>query len=289
MKKILITGGTGFFSSRFVEKYKMEFNILALSRIELDITDEVKVMEVITKFKPDYLIHTAAVAETEFCEKNPKLAYEINVDGAVNVAKACKKVNGKLIFISTEQIFNGNINLGPYKESDTAVPDTIYGKSKLKAENLLKEIIDELWILRFTWLFDMAKDGFKTNANIMYNTVVSLLKNEKIVVSQNEYRGMTYVNEILENIKKVFLIPYGTYHLGSENDKSRYDVVKYIMTEMGLESRIDELLVKDEIKYIDKPRDIRLNTDKAKKNGIIFSTTQDGIKKCIRDCKLYGL
>lgn len=286
LKKVLLTGGHGFFCTRFTERYKNEFVILSAGKEALDITDSVKVLEMFKEFKPDYVIHAAAIAVTDFCNKNPELARKINVDGAMNVAKACKEIGAKLVFISSEQVFNGNVEAGPYDEEHTAVPDTVYGQNKLEAEGLLKEILDELWILRFTWLFGLPEKGLSIASNIVWETVTALLRGEKIYASPHEYRGMTYVSEMVENFKKVFELPYGSYHLGSINEMSRYETVKYILTEMGLTSRIEEVLVKDEGKYKALPRDVRLNTEKARRHGLAFKTTKEGLADCIRDYKL---
>lgn len=286
MKKILLTGGLGFFCTRFFDRYKNEYEILSTDKDDLNITDEEKVFEAFEKFRPDYVIHAAAIAVTDFCNKNPEIARKINVEGAVNVAKACKKYNSKLIFISTEQVFNGNKESGPYTEEDIPVPNTVYGQNKLEAEKLLKDILDELWIVRFTWLFGLSDRNKGIASNILWETITSIIKGEKIYASPYEFRGMTYVYDMIENIIKVFDIPYGTYHIGSTNDMSRYDVVKHILAEMGLEERIDEILVKDEQKYKDAPRDVRLSTEKIKKYGIEFLTTKEAISKCIKEYKL---
>jgi dTDP-4-dehydrorhamnose reductase len=286
MKKILLTGGQGFFSIRFTERYKNEFEILSPGKDDLDITDAVKVLEVFKEFKPDYVIHAAAIAVTDFCNKHPEIARKINIDGSVNVAKACKEVSAKLVFISSEQVFNGNVEAGPYGEEHAAVPDTVYGQNKLEAEGILKAILDQLWILRFTWLFGLPEKGLNIASNIMWETVTALLKGKKIYASPHEYRGMTYVSEMVENFKKVFQLPYGTYHLGSVNEMSRYEVVKHILTEMGLANRIEEVLVKDEEKYKTLPRDVRLDTEKARRHGLVFKTTKEGLADCIRDYKL---
>ncbi|WP_238884163.1 sugar nucleotide-binding protein [Clostridium sp. YIM B02551] len=286
MEKILLTGGTGFFASRFAERFKDQYNILSPDIEELDITDEKKVFELFKKERPNYVIHAAAIAVTDFCNKHPEKAHKINVEGAINVGKACKEVGAKLVFISSEQVFNGNPEEGPYNEEHKAIPDTVYGQNKLEAEGLLKEILDELWVVRFTWLMGMPDKKRNIASNIIWETVTSLLKGEKIYASQREFRGMTYVDEMLENVNKLFKIPYGTYHLGSENNLSRYEVVKHILKEMGLENRIDEVLVEDVEKYKDAPRDVRLDTSKAKENGLVFSTTIEGINQCLKDYSL---
>jgi dTDP-4-dehydrorhamnose reductase len=283
MKKILLTGGNGFFSTRFADFYKDKYEILSVGKNDLDVQDADKVIKVFRGFKPDYVIHAAAIAVTDFCNKHPEIAHDINVKGAVNVGKACKEVGAKMIFISTEQVFNGNMEKGPYDEQHTAVPDTVYGQNKLEAEGLLKEMLEELWILRFTWLFGLPIEGCKVSANIVWNTLESILKGEKIVAPTNEYRGMTYIRKLLENFDKVFDIPYGTYHIGSENALNRYEIVHLIIEELGIGSKLNVLLEADTEKYKENPRDVRLDTGKIYSLGIKFGTTKEGIKRCIKE------
>ena len=286
MEKILLTGGTGFFCTRFAAKYKNTYEILSASSSMLDVTDEFKVTESIKKFNPDYVIHAAAIASTEFCDKNPELAYKINVTGAVNVAKACKEFNSKMIFLSSEQVFNGNIEPGPYTEEITPLPNTVYGENKLEAERILKETLDELWILRFTWLFGLPERNCNMSPNILWDTLSSVLKGNKIKSTPNEYRGLTYVYEVIDQFPQIFNIPYGTYHFGSHNSLSRYDICSLILKEIGLEHKIDKLLEKDLDKYKSHSRDIRLCTDKIKKYNIEFSVSEKAIKKCLKEFRL---
>jgi len=286
MKKILLTGGNGFFCTRFAQRYKNAYEILSASSSMLDVTDELKVTETIKNFKPDYVIHAAAVANTLFCDENPEIAYKINVTGSINVAKACKEFNAKMIFISSEQVFNGNSGTGPYTEDVTPCPNTMYGQNKFEAEGLLKEILDELWILRFTWLFGMPERNCGMSSNILWDTLTAALKGKKIKVTPNEYRGLTYVHEVIDQFPKIFDIPYGTYHVGSHNNLNRYDICSLILKEVGLEYRIEELLEKDLEKYKDNTRDIRLCTDNIKSYGLEFSKSTDAIKKCLKEFKL---
>lgn len=286
MEKILVTGGKGFFCTRLVEYYKGKYNFLVTDKEELDITNEEEVNKVFEEFKPNIVIHAAAIAITDFCNKNPEIAYKINVSGAINVAKATKKVGGKLVFISSEQIFNGNTNPGPFKEEDKAVPDTVYGQNKLEAEGLLKDIIDEMWIVRFTWLFGLPVRNYGMANNILWETINYIIKDEKINVSSNEFRGITYVYNMIENFEILFKVPYGTYHLGSDNNENRYEIVKGIFRKLGLENRIDALVIEDKEKYKSNPRDVRLNCDKARSAGMNFYTTDEALDICIKE---YGL
>lgn len=283
MKRVLLTGGNGFIGTRFREAHKHNFEILSTDVSELNILEEEKVLDALNLFKPDYVIHAAAIALTDFCNQNPEKCYAINVTGAANIARACKATGARMIFLSTEQVFNGNPEGGPYKESDTPVPDTMYGKNKLEAEGLIKEILDDLIILRFTWMFGVPERFCPVVNNVFWDTIKAVMKGETQKVPANEYRGLTYVNEMMDQFDKIMALPPGTYHVGSKNDKSRYEIVCLILKEMGLENRIDELIIKDEEKYADCARDARLDTSLIQSLGIKFSESSEAVAKCVSE------
>ena len=286
MKKILITGGNGFFASRLFQFYRHQYQIFPASKKSLNILDKKKVYDAVELFQPDYVIHTAAIAVTDYCNQNPDICREINVTGTLNIAEACKQFKAKMIFISSEQVFNGNQESGPYGENDIAKPDTVYGQNKLESENLLKALIPELWILRFTWLFGMPEKNCSINANIFWDTIKAASKPNRQKVSCHEFRGFTDVNELVSQFHKVFNLPYGTYHIGSTNDLSRYDIVCFILKELGLEKQIHQIIEKDTDKYNKNPRDVRLKTDKIDALGFNFSNSTSAITKLIKDYPL---
>ena len=178
-KKILLTGGSGFFGSRFVQRFKAHYDITAPTHHQLDITDKNAVFELVGILKPDYIVHGASITSTEFCNQNPKVAHEVNVRGAFNIAEACEEFRSKMVFLSSEQVFNGNPESGPYKETDVPVPDTVYGKTKLEAENILKDTVSRLWVLRLTWLFGLPEKNCSMSSNILWNFLQSALHSKK--------------------------------------------------------------------------------------------------------------
>lgn len=286
MKKILLTGGKGFFCSRLADYYKDQYDFIITDKDELDITDASAVFQCVEENMPDIIIHAGAVAVTDFCNQHPDIAHRINVEAAVTMGRAAKKVGAKLVFLSSEQVFNGNTNDGPFSEDDEAVPNTVYGENKLEAEGLLKEILDELWIVRFTWMFGLPERGKNMSNGILWETMTKLMRGEKIVASKREFRGMTYVYEMIENFPRLFEAPYGTYHLGSVNNESRYEIVKCILEELGLSDSLDQILAEDTVKYLDSNRDVRLDTRKAQSIGMHWSETRDAVKKCIADYRI---
>ena len=279
-KKILITGAKGFFGTRFINRYQGEFEILGLDVEQLDITDNQAVVATFADFQPDYVIHAAAIAVTDFCNKHPDVAHKVNVQGAINVAKACKEHGAKLVFISTEQVFNGNPEKGPYSELDQPVPDTVYGQNKLEAEKELASILEEMWVLRFTWLFGLPERNTTINPNVVWNTLQALVNGQVMQERRNEFRGLTYVHELIEQFPKIFTIPYGTYHTGAHNPASRYEIAEHILTELGQQERLNELL---EAADAPKTRDVRLDTSKLADQGVVFTESKDAIAKCLKE------
>lgn len=285
IKKVLVTGGKGFLGSRFEKMFKDKYELLMASVNDLDVTKKENVDSVFDSFKPDYVIHAAGIPNQQFCIEHPELAHAVNVDGAVYVAEACKRVGAKLVFISTEQVFNGSNEPGPYKEEDTPIPDTVYGENKLECERLLKDILNEYWVVRFTWLFGLPERGCAIGSNILWDTIQSIIKNQPIKVSEYEFRGMSNVNEICENLERLWSLPYGTYHFGSVNNNGRYEIVRHIMKELGLsDERISQLLIADNSKYnVDHIRELRLDVSKSANLGLKFTPTKVSITKCLKE------
>jgi len=216
---------------------------------------------------------------TNFCNEHPDLAHKINVDGALNVAKAATAVKAKMVLLSTEQIFNGNSKPGPYKETDVPEPDTVYGMNKVEVEQKLKDILEQFWVLRFTWLYGLPERGCNINPNILWNTIQIAMKGQPTKVTDNEFRGYTYVYDVISQFDKLFSIPYDTYHVGSRNDLSRYEVTCYILRELGLGSRVNDLIIKEHGKY----RDDRLDTQKIQSNGFHFDESVETLSRCIAE------
>ncbi len=279
-KRILITGAKGFFGSRFIHRYQDEFDILGLDVDQLDITDNDAVQNTFAEFKPEFVIHAAAIAVTDFCNQHPDIAHKVNVQGAINVALACKDQGSKLVFISTEQVFNGNPESGPYNENDQPVPDTVYGQHKLEAEQELRSILDEMWILRFTWLFGLPERHTAINPNVVWNALQALINGQVMKERRNEFRGLTYVHELIEQFPLIFTIPYGTYHTGAHNPASRYEIARHILTELGQEQRLESILQASDA---EKTRDVRLDTSKLAGQGIQFTESKAAISLCLKE------
>jgi dTDP-4-dehydrorhamnose reductase len=281
--KILLTGGDGYFGRRFRERYERSFEILSTDKADLDISDEAGVRALILGFKPDIVVHAAALLVTDFCEKNPEVCWRVNVKGVLNVAEPCRELGAKMVFISTEQVFNGNTEPGPYTEEHVPRPNTVYGNNKLEAETRLARIVPGLWILRLAWTFGFPERNLPLSPNLFWEVVRAALRGQKLKVPVNELRSLTYIYDVIDQFEKVFTLPFGVYHVGSRNDMNRYEVACEILRLVGAGHRINELIEADVEKYRDTPRDVRLDTAKITACGFSFSDTREGLRKLVRE------
>jgi dTDP-4-dehydrorhamnose reductase len=288
MSRILITGDRGFFGTRFHSVYDHRHDVLGIDAADVDIVDAQAVRETVVGFRPELVIHAAAITNTNFSNANPDLTRRINVDGAVNVGEAAQSVGARMIFFSTEQVFNGNTGPGPFAESDEPRPNTMYGETKLEAEAKLREVVEHLWVLRMSWLFGLPERNMPVNPNILWNTIQIALGGVRTPVPTNEYRGHTYGYDMIARMLDIQDLPCDTYHVGSRNDAGRYDNTCHILRELGLGARIDQLVEQDTDKYKDRPRDVRLDTSVIANLGISFEESTEALSRALSEFGLRG-
>lgn len=220
--KILITGSNGMLGHDLIEVLKDNHELLLTTSKTLDITDGDSVMDFIVKSNPDIVINSAAYTDVDGCESNPDLAYNVNGEGVKNLALACREVDCPLVHISTDYVFNGQ-NDRPWVEDDEIGPISIYGKSKLKGEEHIKEILEKYFIVRTAWLYGVNGRNFP-------RTMLELAQNHsEITVVYDEVGTPTYTPDLAKGISKLIETDYyGTYHLTNSGNCSWCEFARYI-------------------------------------------------------------
>ena len=196
MKKLVITGGNGYIASLVREAVHNDVEVVALTRKELDLSNTEEVREWFTNHEYDYVFHTGAMAQTADCENYPELTHKINVESTIEIAKACKNKNARLIFISTEQCFNGKTETGPFTEDTPLCSVTAYGNHKIECENFITSQLNNYIILRFSWMLGMSRPHIKASPNIIRNVMNAVFFQKPTLFTVNEIRGMTYAQKL---------------------------------------------------------------------------------------------
>jgi len=191
--KILITGAEGMLGSAIAIKAAQDYEVCATDFKDLDITERDKVRAHLKEIRPHLVIHAAAYTDVDGCEKNPQVAYRVNVEGTKNIAEASQEVNAKLIFISTDYVFDGNKKT-PYTEEDAANPLGVYGKTKLEAEKAVSNLVPQHLIIRSSFLFGKGKKGF------VEAILEQAKKNKTVKVVCDKFGSPTYANDLAEAI-----------------------------------------------------------------------------------------
>lgn len=279
--KLLLTGGSGFLGRRAAIYFdSLGWQVLAPGHGELDIRSEAAVLDWFRENMPEAVIHTAAVSDTGLCQQRPEWSEKINVDGSVNLAKACREVGAKLVLCSSDQVYSGSGVPGPHRESEALNPNTVYGQQKLRAEQACLAILPETVCLRLGWMY--ARDHFSGEHGHFLATLKAALADEKkpLTWPVHDRRGLTDVKFVVRNLPFALELEGGAWNFGSENDRSTYDTVKTVLEELGLESALARLKPNEDA-FAGCPRDITMDLTKLNAAGIVFPTTGEGLCRAL--------
>ena len=281
MKKILITGASGFLGSRLAIHFKEKYDLLMPSHAELNVSREEAVRDYMEEHRTDVVIHCAALSNTWYCEQHPDESHRVNVQGTVRIAKACKLTGAKLVFMSSDQVYNGTPMLGLLKEEDVLQPVNIYGQHKLEAEQRAQWNNPDSVGLRLTWMYDLPDSPLKLNSNILCNLHKASAEGQVIKAATHEYRGVTYVWEVVKNIEKAIALPGGIYNFGSDNTQNSYELHLQAAKVMGLKEPT-EWILPDEERFNEQPRNLTMDCGLIEQYGIHFNDSVEGIKEAIQ-------
>ena len=285
--KILITGANGMLAKEVKEKFSVGNEVTLTDVAELDITNEKMVYDVITNLKPDLIINCAAYTAVDKAEENLELADRINGDGPTNLAKAAKASGSKLVHISTDYVFGGDLDLSKaYKEDDEKKPVTAYGITKLHGEQGIQNNLDEYYIFRTAWLYGLGGNNF-----VKTMTKLGTDRDELSVVS-DQHGSPTYAKDLTEIIYQAVnkKIPYGVYNATNEGFTTWYDFTKEILAEQGIECNVKPVTTAEYIEMMKvtqakRPFNSQMSKDKLKQAGINVPEWKDGLKRYLEEAR----
>lgn len=283
--RILITGSGGFLGSRLYEYFKGQegYEVLGVTHRELEISDSLAVSAFITAIRPAYVLHCAGVSNTKTCEEEPERSGEINVRGTANIAKACRQSGAKMIFMSSDQIYNSVCSMEPNREDQVQKPCTVYGRDKMRAEEAIFTCLNNAVALRLTWMYDYPVRERTGGSGLLGAIVNALEENGSIQLPVHEYRGITYVWEAIRNMEAAFALPGGIYNFGSENSRNTFDTGSLFLRAVTGRDDVSHVIRPDQERFIACPRNLTIDIARIRKFGIEFGSAAEGIAGCLSD------
>ena len=277
MKRVLITGAGGFVGSRILQQWQGKYELCAFPKGFLCTANETEVLAQTKARHPDVILHTAALSDTGYCAQHPAEAYRANVELPVWLARAAQQTKAKLVAFSSDQVYAGTKQQGPLSEALDLHPANIYGRYKLEAEQRVLELCPDSVHLRASWMYDLPGYGLPIRGNLPLNLLRAALKGETVRFSRNDFRGVTYVRQVIENLEPAMELPGGVYNFGSGNAEDMVCTARQFAKVLGITIKITEERWE---------RNLVMDAAKLERSGIRFAATQQGIRCCLRD---YGL
>lgn len=273
--RVAVTGSKGQLGSTLQRTLSSQHQLLGIDLPEHDITD-LSIIPTIADFRPDAIIHTAAMTNVDGCERDPEAAYRINVLGTRNVAVAAQRSGSTLVYISTDYVFDGTKDR-PYWEYDQANPLSVYGRTKWVGEELVRHLVNRYYVVRPAWMYSAGPRNF-------VSTVLRLAdERDTLHMATDEVGSPTYASDLARALGRLIGQPaYGTYHLPNAGTCSRYEWAKEILRLAG---RADIELIPSEgyPRTARVPKHVELRNFCGAEIGITMRPWQEALSDCFAE------
>ena len=276
--RIAILGATGLLGKDLLREWTGD-EIVGFSSRDADIREPQQVNEIVQKVRPEWIVLSAAYTNVDDCESHPDLAFAVNRDGAVNVAKAAKRIGAKLVFISSDYVFDGK-KTSPYETDDPRNPQSVYGRSKAEAEAQLLNVLPECCIARTSWLFG-------TGGKCFPDTILKLSASRSTLDVVNDQRGCpTYSVDLARTIIKLCRNnASGIVHATNAGDCSWFEFAREIVKRAGLSTEVRPVSSDQMARPAPRPAFSVLSARSLQPYGIETPTWQDALGRYLRERK----
>lgn len=281
MMKILVTGFTGQLGYDVVKLGKhLGLEMIGIGSSDLDITIEADVFQYVDQVKPDAIIHSAAYTAVDKAEDDKETCWAVNVDGTRNLAKAAKSVSAKLMYISTDYVFDGKGDT-PFKEDGQTNPIGYYGITKNEGESLIQQILDDWFIVRISWVFGL-------NGNNFVKTMLRLAETrDELSVVGDQIGSPTYTRDLAKLlIEMIQTDKYGIYHATNEGFCSWAEFAEEIFRIAGKQVKVHSIKTEEYPTRAVRPKNSRLSKQKIIENGFSqLPRWQDAVSDYLEELK----
>src|SRR5579864_1701104 len=274
--RVAIFGATGMLGKALLHQ-STDDDITAIGSAQVDIRNLDQVRTAIEHSKPDWIVMAAAYTDVDGCEINPTLASSVNTHGAVNVAKAAARAGSKLLFVSTDYVFDGKKN-SPYETTDTRNPINAYGRSKADAEEKISQIVPDCCIVRTSWLFGAGGKCFP-------DTMLKIAANRKGIEVVNDQRGCpTFTMDLADAIIQLCRsAAKGIVHATNSGDCSWFDFAKEILRQTGVSTTVKPTTSDKYVRPAERPKYSILSPVSLSIHGIKMRVWQETLPDYIEE------
>lgn len=279
--KVLVTGTKGQLGYDVVnELEKRGHTAVAVDIEEMDITDAVSVERVITEAEVEAVIHCAAYTAVDAAEDNVEICRRVNAEGTENIAKVCKKRDLKMIYISTDYVFDGE-GERPWEPDDERHPLNVYGQTKYEGELAVEKYLEKYFIVRIAWVFGVNGKNF-------IKTMLKLSEtHEELNVVDDQVGSPTYTYDLaVLLVDMVESDKYGRYHATNEGLCTWYEFAKEIFRQAGVEVKVNPVTSDMFPAKAKRPKNSRMSKDKLDANGFHrLPTWQDALERYLSEIR----
>lgn len=276
--KILITGANGMLAKAVIKRFK-EHELILTDVDELDITNLSEVEDFVKINKPEVIINCAAYTAVDKAESEPELARKINVKGPYNLAVMSNKYGARLVHISTDYVFGGDLDISKsYKEDDSKNPVTVYGKTKLEGEKAITENCNKYYIFRTAWLYGDGKNFVRT-------MIKAGKERDEVTVVNDQHGSPTYTvdlaNVIYEAIEKN--IRSGIYHVTNIGFTTWYKFTKEIYSLVDLKCKVRPVTSEEYVTPAKRPKNSQMSKEKILLTEIQIPSVNDALVRYLKE------
>ena len=277
--KVLVTGVKGQLGYDVVrELEKRQIEAVGVDVEEMDITDAAQVETVIRNVNPDAVIHCAAYTAVDAAEDNEELCRRVNAQGTENVAKVCQEMDLKMMYISTDYVFDGQ-GTRPWEPDDERDPLNVYGQTKYEGELAVEKYVEKFFIVRIAWVFGVnGKNFIKTMLNLGKT-------HDKLTVVNDQTGSPTYTYDLARLLADMIQTDkYGRYHATNEGICTWYEFACEIFRQAGMDVEVAPVTSDEYPAKAKRPANSRMSKKKLDENGFeLLPSWQDALKRYLKE------
>ena len=274
--RVTIFGAAGLLGKELLRAWERD-NVVGFDLPDADIRDEQRVRAIVQHSRPEWIVLPAAYTDVDGCESKQDLAFAVNRDGAVNVARAAKDAGARLVFFSSDYVFDGK-KTTPYETDDRRNPQSVYGRTKAEAEVRLIEVMPDCCVVRTSWMFGIGGKCFP-------DTILKLAATRPTLEVVNDQRGCpTYAVDLARTIVTLCRTgARGIVHVTNAGECTWFEFAEKILRDAGSTTAVKPVSSQQFVRPAPRPAYSVLSAKSLQQLGIEMPSWQDALRRYLKE------